>query len=194
MWDVLREDEFSPLKNAEGAAKDTPSTARRSLYDLHRRYIARAGGNFVVNTSFSSHALENGNRLDNGHAAESQNGNSAPQADQGQEEELICEISPLVSYAGEGLEALCAGKTFTSPLIILAEAEQLPSKELANGNALNGNGTIAEHGGEEPEEPLGVLRVDTLVTSVTSPKKVAPQQQQNNNNHLEHAESDQLTN
>ena len=47
MWEVVREDEFSPLKNADGAAKETPTTSRQSLSALHRKFIEQAGGTIV---------------------------------------------------------------------------------------------------------------------------------------------------
>ncbi|XP_030755882.1 UDP-N-acetylhexosamine pyrophosphorylase-like protein 1 [Sitophilus oryzae] len=43
-WEVPRTREFSALKNADGAKKDCPSTARRDLLHLHRTYVERAGG------------------------------------------------------------------------------------------------------------------------------------------------------
>ncbi len=42
VWEVRREDEFSPLKNGTGN-KDTPETCRRDLLLQHSRYVQQAG-------------------------------------------------------------------------------------------------------------------------------------------------------
>ena len=43
VWEVRRDDEFSPLKNGTGN-KDTPETCRRDLLLQHSRFIQKAGG------------------------------------------------------------------------------------------------------------------------------------------------------
>jgi UDP-N-acetylglucosamine/UDP-N-acetylgalactosamine diphosphorylase len=42
VWEVRRDDEFSPLKNGTGT-KDTPETCRRDLIFQHIRYVKQAG-------------------------------------------------------------------------------------------------------------------------------------------------------
>jgi UDP-N-acetylglucosamine/UDP-N-acetylgalactosamine diphosphorylase len=79
VWEVLREEEFSPLKNADGASNGTPTTCREDLLNQHKRFVQAAGGNFET-------------------------------------EQAVCEISPLVSYDGEGLEDLVKSKCFQSPV------------------------------------------------------------------------------
>ena len=49
VWECKREEEFSPLKNADGAAKDTPLTARTDLFQLHKAYFENAGGKICPN-------------------------------------------------------------------------------------------------------------------------------------------------
>ncbi|XP_014239928.1 UDP-N-acetylhexosamine pyrophosphorylase-like protein 1 [Cimex lectularius] len=92
VWEVDREEEFSAVKNGEGAAKDTPITARKDVFALHRKLVERAGGRFDT---------------------------------QGP---VVVEISPLLSYAGEELERIVKGKTFSSPLHLTAPNENLPFK------------------------------------------------------------------
>jgi len=82
--EVLRNEEFSPLKNAPGSQKDCPETCRRDLSNLHKAWIKKAGGQIIE-------------------------GND-------EDDFLICEISPLVSLDGEGLENIVKGKTFNLPL------------------------------------------------------------------------------
>nr|CAD1834542.1 unnamed protein product [Ananas comosus var. bracteatus] len=82
LFEVLREEEFAPVKNANGATYDTPDSARLMLLRLHSRWVVAAGG-------FITH--------------------SVPLYLTG------VEISPLCSYTGENLEAICRGRTFHAP-------------------------------------------------------------------------------
>ncbi|XP_072908234.1 UDP-N-acetylhexosamine pyrophosphorylase-like protein 1 [Hemitrygon akajei] len=99
VFEVLREDEFSPLKNAESTGgKDMPSTARRALLWQHYRWAVQAGAHFLDNKN-----------------------NRVPVLSQLQETEdppVVCEISPLISYEGEGLEERLKDREFQSPLLL----------------------------------------------------------------------------
>ncbi|KAL7241502.1 hypothetical protein ACSBR1_014151 [Camellia fascicularis] len=82
LFEVLREEEFAPVKNANGSNFDTPDSARLLVLRLHTRWVVAAGG-------FLTH--------------------SVPLYATG------VEVSPLCSYAGENLEAICRGRTFHAP-------------------------------------------------------------------------------
>lgn len=47
VFEVVRKDEFAPLKNADGAASDTPTSVRTSLMDQHRRWVSAAGASLL---------------------------------------------------------------------------------------------------------------------------------------------------
>ncbi|XP_022146685.1 UDP-N-acetylglucosamine diphosphorylase 2-like [Momordica charantia] len=82
LFEILREEEFAPVKNANGSNFDTPDSARLLVLRLHARWVVAAGG-------FLTH--------------------SVPLYATG------VEVSPLCSYAGENLEAICRGRTFHAP-------------------------------------------------------------------------------
>ncbi|KAK2151369.1 hypothetical protein LSH36_366g06006 [Paralvinella palmiformis] len=103
VWEVLREDEFAPLKNSDSAPADNPTTSRHSVFNLHMRFVIKAGGSFVG---------EDGAPLPH-----------IPSQREEYDEPIVCEISPLMSYSGEGLSDLVRGKTFRSPLVLKASGE-----------------------------------------------------------------------
>ncbi|KAF9387325.1 UDP-N-acetylglucosamine pyrophosphorylase [Podila verticillata] len=88
VFEVDRREEFSPLKNAPGTGQDCPETSRRDILQQHVRFIEAAGGKIVI----------------------------------GEDDEQIegaptLELSPLVTYSGEGLSVV-AGKSIRTPIKI----------------------------------------------------------------------------
>lgn len=90
LFEVKREEEFAPVKNAPGQGlSDSPDTARDALLALHKGWVEAAGG-----------------RVSSGDGVE---------------------VSPLVSYSGEGLEELCGGKEFASSYDVHLQAGLPPA-------------------------------------------------------------------
>jgi len=124
VWEVLREDEFSPLKNADGAEKDTPKTARNALYSLHQRYILAAGGRFVDKAGNPIPLIPS--TLNNNAIELETNNNEVQKSCTRYKEPVIVEISPLLSYSGEGLETYVQEKDFQPPVALFTDTERLP--------------------------------------------------------------------
>ncbi|KAF9915122.1 UDP-N-acetylglucosamine pyrophosphorylase [Lobosporangium transversale] len=89
VFEVDRREEFSPLKNAPGTGQDCPETSRRDILQQHVRFIENAGGKVIVG--------EDDKQIE-----------GAP----------TLEISPLVTYSGEGLSDIVAGKSIKTPISI----------------------------------------------------------------------------
>lgn len=49
VWEGVREEDFSPLKNSDAAGQDCPSTAKRDVFNLHKKWLLKAGAKKVVN-------------------------------------------------------------------------------------------------------------------------------------------------
>ncbi|CAH8574611.1 unnamed protein product [Heterobilharzia americana] len=84
IWEVPRDEQFSPIKNGPGAIKDCPKTSRNDLLNYHTRLAKNAGAIII-----DDHSTSNGNGYQNSVY-----------------EKALVEISPLITYDGENLSCL----------------------------------------------------------------------------------------
>ncbi|GLD91875.1 hypothetical protein PINS_up000408 [Pythium insidiosum] len=99
---VPRETEFAPVKNAPGSAVDTPETARVMLFEESKAWLSAAAQDVMANDELEQFLFE---KLESASSIE---------------------ISPLVSYNGEGLGKLVrAMQAAPSRDVIRFESEEL---------------------------------------------------------------------
>jgi UDP-N-acetylglucosamine/UDP-N-acetylgalactosamine diphosphorylase len=79
------------LKNSLASPTDNPATCRLHLSELHKKWVVNAGGKIEGAVKYLLHNIAKG------------------------DEDGLCEISPLISYAGEGLEEFCKDKVIKLP-------------------------------------------------------------------------------
>ena len=121
---VPREEEFAPVKNPPGAPSDSPDTARQMIYRLSRVRLEGAGGSLraplTQRSSLSGFVVGSAKNLLSAVVTP----RSASSASIAADDELVVEISPLLSYQGEGLEERVKGKTFEAPLVLSDDTER----------------------------------------------------------------------
>ena len=108
VWECLRDEEFAPLKNAEGAADCTPTHCRNSLLALHQKWLRIAGASLINEDGVEARQMGSP-------AGEDNNNDSSDNNNDDNKYVVLCEISPLVSYAGEGLQQF-KGKQLQLPI------------------------------------------------------------------------------
>jgi len=117
VWECARDEEFAPLKNAEGAADFTPTHCRQALLALHQKWLRIAGAELInkegkVIPQIVSPASENNNNNEDNNNMLDKN-------------IVLCEISPLYSYGGEGLKERVGGKKIAVPFILDTDTTKL---------------------------------------------------------------------
>ena len=88
---------------------------RNALFALHQKYVMNAGG-VLVNSEGRKLS-----RMASPATPKEVNNNLDEEEIETSTTEIICEIAPKVSYAGEGLEEHVKGKRFKIPAINIGE-------------------------------------------------------------------------
>ena len=101
MFECDRDEEFAPLKNASGP-EATPESCLTKICRLHTKWILAAGAELVGpdGDSLTKEDLDNNDEEDVF------------------KKNMIVEVSPKVSYAGEDLEKIVHGKMLSWPLYL----------------------------------------------------------------------------
>merc|ERR1712170_271797 len=97
VWECLRDEEFAPLKNAEGAADFTPTHCRNALLALHQKWLRIAGASLINKDGVEASQMGSP-------AGEDNNNDDSDNNNAEKKYVVLCEISPLRSYAGENLQ------------------------------------------------------------------------------------------
>ena len=97
VWECYRDEEFAPLKNAEGASDFTPTHCRNALLALHQKWLRIAGAKLINEDGVEAKQMGSP-------AGEDNNNDDSDNNNAEKKYVVLCEISPLLSYAGENLQ------------------------------------------------------------------------------------------
>jgi len=97
VWECYRDEEFAPLKNAEGASDFTPTHCRNALLALHQKWLRIAGAKLINEDGVEAKQMGSP-------AGEDNNNDDSDNNNAEKKYVVLCEISPLRSYAGENLQ------------------------------------------------------------------------------------------
>lgn len=120
---MLRDEEFSPLKNNLEAKSDNARTCKQDISNLHRRWLKKAGASLEENSSDDSAKSE---------CEISPLVSFSGEVSQFDDLRWSNWCIKMISQYFKGLECLVKGKTLTLPLHL--ELDVKTNKILVNGN------------------------------------------------------------